>query len=283
MATRLIVQRAGFARARASVLGARAPFSALCGGAGGEADEEEEAAAEGAWQRRGPAPQHLPLHASSSSPSSSSLLLLRQCVPSRSHAMVAPTRAMAATAGLGGLGVVVMSGGGGGGGGGPQGGVVQQRRGFHASAARQSTVILVGGLGVAGVLYGANYTIEAWNAWQESRARQAAEEEANGGRARASDGEGGAEGGAEGSGGGGSGGFSTYYAKRFYDGPFEESMTKREAALILGVRESASLKRVKAAHRKLTILNHPDTGGSTYISTKLNEAKEILVKTADDE
>ena len=61
---------------------------------------------------------------------------------------------------------------------------------------------------------------------------------------------------------------------KFYEGGFEDKMTKREAALILGVRESSSAQRIKEAHRKLLILNHPDTGGSTYLSGKLNEAKE---------
>mmetsp|Transcript_8769 Transcript_8769/g.26007 ORF Transcript_8769/g.26007 Transcript_8769/m.26007 type:complete len:279 (+) Transcript_8769:525-1361(+) len=65
---------------------------------------------------------------------------------------------------------------------------------------------------------------------------------------------------------------------KYYEGGFEDTMTKREAALILGVRESSSPARVKDAHRKLLILNHPDTGGSTYISGKVNEAKELLLK-----
>jgi len=55
-------------------------------------------------------------------------------------------------------------------------------------------------------------------------------------------------------------------------------MTPREAALILGVRESSTAKRIKESHRKLLILNHPDTGGSTYLSGKVNEAKELLLK-----
>ena len=65
---------------------------------------------------------------------------------------------------------------------------------------------------------------------------------------------------------------------KYYEGGFEEAMTKREAALILGVRESASPQKIKDAHRKLLILNHPDTGGSTYISLKINQAKELLLK-----
>jgi DnaJ family protein C protein 19 len=65
---------------------------------------------------------------------------------------------------------------------------------------------------------------------------------------------------------------------KYYEGGFEETMTRREAALILGIRESSSAKRIKDAHRKLLILNHPDTGGSTYMSLKINEAKELLLK-----
>lgn len=60
-------------------------------------------------------------------------------------------------------------------------------------------------------------------------------------------------------------------------GGFEAEMTKREAALILGVRESSPRKKVRAAHRKLAMLNHPDTGGSTFLASKINEAKEKLL------
>lgn len=69
-----------------------------------------------------------------------------------------------------------------------------------------------------------------------------------------------------------------WFAKRFYDGGFEEKMTKREAALILGVRESAEINKVKAAHRRILLLNHPDMGGSPFIASKVNEAKDLLLK-----
>jgi len=65
---------------------------------------------------------------------------------------------------------------------------------------------------------------------------------------------------------------------KYYEGGFEDTMTRREAALILGVRESSSAARIKDAHRNLLILNHPDTGGSTFLAGKLNEAKELLLK-----
>ena len=54
-------------------------------------------------------------------------------------------------------------------------------------------------------------------------------------------------------------------------------MTRREAGLILGIRESSAEQKILAAHRKLMILNHPDAGGSTYVATKVNEAKEMLL------
>ena len=66
--------------------------------------------------------------------------------------------------------------------------------------------------------------------------------------------------------------------RQFYKGGFLPEMTKREAALILGVRESASEQKVREAHRKIMIANHPDRAGSSYIATKINEAKEMLLK-----
>ena len=55
-------------------------------------------------------------------------------------------------------------------------------------------------------------------------------------------------------------------------------MSRKEAALILGVRRSSSIKKIKERHRKLMIANHPDSGGSPLFATKVNEAKELLLK-----
>lgn len=89
-------------------------------------------------------------------------------------------------------------------------------------------------------------------------------------------------------------------------------MTRREAALILGVREGAPEEKIKEAHRRIMIANHPDSGavqcknrvpccvcihtlllvpvvvpmrvltvqssgGSGYIAIKVNEAKDMLL------
>lgn len=60
-------------------------------------------------------------------------------------------------------------------------------------------------------------------------------------------------------------------------------MSRREAALILSIRESSTRTEIKDSHRKLMMLNHPDAGGSTYLAGKINEAKELLMLTATDE
>jgi DnaJ family protein C protein 19 len=59
-------------------------------------------------------------------------------------------------------------------------------------------------------------------------------------------------------------------------GGFEATMSRSEAAKILGVRESAVKKDIQTAHRKIMMLNHPDRGGSPFIAAKINEASEVL-------
>ena len=66
-------------------------------------------------------------------------------------------------------------------------------------------------------------------------------------------------------------------SRNFYKGGFLPEMTRREAALILGLREGAQGARIRDAHRRIMIANHPDAGGSSYLATKVNEAKEMLM------
>ncbi|KAG9240101.1 hypothetical protein BJ878DRAFT_320189 [Calycina marina] len=67
--------------------------------------------------------------------------------------------------------------------------------------------------------------------------------------------------------------------KAFYKGGFEAKMNRQEAALILQLSERQLTKeRIRKNHRTLMMLNHPDRGGSPYLATKVNEAKEFLEK-----
>ncbi|KAI0024744.1 mitochondrial chaperone [Xylariomycetidae sp. FL0641] len=69
--------------------------------------------------------------------------------------------------------------------------------------------------------------------------------------------------------------------KAFYKGGFEQRMTQKEASLILALNErSITRDKIRKAHRNLMLLNHPDRGGSPYLATKVNEAKELLEKNA---
>ncbi|KAF9918701.1 DnaJ sub C member 15 [Lobosporangium transversale] len=71
----------------------------------------------------------------------------------------------------------------------------------------------------------------------------------------------------------------TIGAGKYYKGGFEAKMDRREAALILGLKESGlNSSKLKEAHRRIMLLNHPDRGGSPFLASKINEAKDLLDK-----
>ncbi len=51
-----------------------------------------------------------------------------------------------------------------------------------------------------------------------------------------------------------------------------------EALNILGLNENATDRDVSNAHRRLMKKHHPDRGGSTEMATKLNSARELLLR-----
>ena len=55
-------------------------------------------------------------------------------------------------------------------------------------------------------------------------------------------------------------------------------MTRQEELEILELDGNASVSDIKSAHRRLMKKFHPDHNGSDYMAAKLNEAKDILLK-----
>jgi len=59
--------------------------------------------------------------------------------------------------------------------------------------------------------------------------------------------------------------------------PASGDMSVEEAYAILGLAPGADAEAIKEAHRRLMVKLHPDHGGSDYLATKINRARDVLL------
>ncbi|WP_029004584.1 DnaJ domain-containing protein [Azorhizobium doebereinerae] len=58
----------------------------------------------------------------------------------------------------------------------------------------------------------------------------------------------------------------------------DTAMTEEEAYQVLGLEPGADETAVRAAHRNLMKKLHPDQGGSGYLASRVNQAKDVILR-----
>ena len=55
------------------------------------------------------------------------------------------------------------------------------------------------------------------------------------------------------------------------------AMSRAEASEVLGLKPGASEAEIRDAHRRLMRTAHPDHGGSDWLATRINQARDVLL------
>jgi hypothetical protein len=63
-----------------------------------------------------------------------------------------------------------------------------------------------------------------------------------------------------------------------HDAAGSAAMDEPTALAVLGLAAGATAAEIKAAHRRLMAGLHPDHGGSTYLASQINRARDILLR-----
>jgi hypothetical protein len=58
----------------------------------------------------------------------------------------------------------------------------------------------------------------------------------------------------------------------------QSGMTPEEAYQVLGLHPGATDEEIRAAHHRLMRAAHPDSGGSDWLATRINQARDVLLR-----